>query len=149
MQLYDEIFHWVYLSSYPPIINKIACCQRLLKWDLAQQVPDEKANKAKGLRQHAPWARTPQARRRREAAKTFAQQLFCSKGRTDKNPLLWRGTIFAIQFSVPPSTRYKRVSSSMSENYLSTRRTAKKDGKSIINRVTFVADKIGKVRNWY
>ena len=43
MQLYDEMFHWVfYLSSHPPIINKIACCQRLLKWDLAQQVPDEK-----------------------------------------------------------------------------------------------------------
>ena len=135
-------------SSNPPIIN--CMLPETFKMGSCSTGPRRKNKQGQGLTTTCPMGKNASGKKKKGSCQNFCSTVVLL-GRTgkNKNPLLWRGTIFAIQFSVPPSTRYKRVSSSMSENYLSTRRTAKKDGKSIINRVTFVADKIGKVSNWY
>ena len=132
MQLYDEIFHWVYLSSYPPIINKIACCQRLLKWDLAQQVTDEKKQTMPRAYDNMPHGqeRLRQEEEEGKLPKLLLNSCFARKDGQESARLAWH--YFCHPIFCPPSTRYKRVSSSMSENYLSTRRPRRMMGRALL-----------------
>ena len=135
MKLYDEIFHWVYLSSYPPIINKIACCQRLLKWDLAQQVTDEKKQTMPRAYDNMPHG---QERLRQEEEgklpKLLLNSCFARKDGQEQEsaPLAWH--YFCHPIFCPSSLDSLQKSFLVNVGELFEHATAKKDdGESIIN----------------